>query len=213
MKRYVLVVVALIGVVLLAAPRARAQGDVAGFQQCPGPFALCAASTCTPTGNKIAVNAVGGPALFDEAVCTCPIFTSPGLADVKGGNMQGNCDPPTEVNGQSTADGIWSWYTLTNDIPQAINHWSRGNKQTAAPIQKCSAGNFVNCFSFACVRAGKIHGVEVASCYCPINESLAGGSATAPFVTPAGQCSLDICSQYPVGAPFPGPDECRHEDD
>jgi hypothetical protein len=126
--------------------------------------------------------------------------------------MQGKCDPPTEVNGQSTEDGIWSWYTYTNDIPQAINHWSRGNKQTEAPIQVCSNGNFVNCFSFACVRAGKVHGVEVATCYCPINESLGGKSAGPPFTTPAGQCNQDLSSQYPVGAPFPGQGQCNTDD-
>jgi len=135
-------------------------------------------------------------------MCTCPIFPGPGLADVTGGNMNGRCDRPTEVNGQPTPDGIWSWYTISNDIPQAINHWSRGKKQTEAPLQTCSEGNFANCFNFACVRAGKIHGVEVATCYCAINESLEGTSAVPPFVTPAGQSNPDICSQYPVGAPF-----------
>jgi len=204
MKRHRLVVAALVGIVLLAAPGVMAQGLLAGFRQCPAnfDFALCAASTCTPTGNKIEVNTEFGTAPFDEAVCTCPIFPGPGLADVTGGNMQGHCTPPTVVNGEPTEDGIWSWYTFTNDIPQAINNWSRGNKQTEAPIQLCSAGSFANCFSFACVRAGKIHGVEVATCYCAINESLGGQPAGAPFATPAGQGNPDICSQYPVGAPF-----------
>ena len=208
MKRYSLVVAALIGAVLLAAPQAMSQGIVAGLRHCPQDYALCAASTCTPTGGKIAVNTETGTALFDEASCTCPIFAGPGLADVFGGNMKGTCDPPREVHGQPTDAGIWSWYTFTDDIPQAINNWSRGNKQTEDPIQKCATGNFVNCFSFSCVRAGKIHGVEVATCYCPINESLSGGAAGPPFVTPAGQCNPDICSQYPVGAPFPGPTQC-----
>jgi hypothetical protein len=204
MKRYSLVVAALIALVLLAAPQVMAQGLVEGFKQCPGDFALCAASTCTPTGGTIAVN--GGTEPFLEAQCTCPIFPGPGLADVKGGNMQGTCDPPTQVNGEPTEQGIWSWYLPTGDIPQAINKWSRGQKQTAAPIQVCGDGSFVNCFSFACVRAGKINGVDVATCYCPINESLQGGSAGPPFTTPAGQCNQDFCSQYPVGAPF-GPGE------
>src|SRR5216684_739437 len=42
------------------------------FRICLGDFALCAASTCTPDGKKIAVN--GTTTLFDEAQCTCPIF-------------------------------------------------------------------------------------------------------------------------------------------
>src|SRR4029453_4032876 len=130
MQGYSLVVVALIAAVPLAAPQVMAQGTVDGFRQCPGEFALCAASTCTPTGGKIEVKTATGTAPFDEAMCTCPIFPGPGLADVKGGNMKGNCEPPREVNGEPTKQGIWSLYLPTGDIPQAINNWSRGNKQT-----------------------------------------------------------------------------------
>jgi len=209
MKRVNLGVAALIGAVLMATPQVMAAGRIADALVCPpGDFALCAASTCTPTGGTIAVN--GGFQPFDEAMCTCPIFHGFALADKEGGNMQGNCDPPTEVNGQSTKLGIWSLYWPIERIPQAINNWNRGPKQTVAPIQECETGNFVNCFSFACVRAGKIHGVEVATCYCPINENLEGQPQFAPFSTPAGQCNknTDICSQYPVGAPFTSLSQC-----
>src|SRR5262245_22195499 len=41
----------------------------------------------------------------------------------------------------------------------------------ASPIRM---NTFANCFSFACERAGKINGVEVANCFCPIGESLTG---------------------------------------
>jgi len=199
---------ALIGAILLAAPQVMAQGLVEGFRLCPGDFALCAASTCTPTGEMIAVNTASGTALFPEAMCTCPIFPGPSLADVMGGNMQGSCDPPTLVNGKPTDDGIWSWYLPTGNIPQEINNWNTGKEKSEAPIQVCSSGDFANCFSFACVRAGKVKGnVEVATCFCPINESVQGTSAGPPFTTPAGQCNQDICSQSsqhpPVGAPFP----------
>src|SRR5262245_56251737 len=45
MKRYSLVVAALIGaVLLLSAPRVMAQGLIEGLRWCPGEFALCAAS-------------------------------------------------------------------------------------------------------------------------------------------------------------------------
>jgi len=206
MKRHRLVVAALVGIVLLVAPGVMAQGLLVGFRQCPAnfDFALCAASTCTPTGKKIEVNTEFGTAPFDEAECTCPIFPGPSLADVMGGNMQGSCDPPTLVNGKPTDDGIWSWYLPTGNIPQEINNWNTGKEKSEAPIQVCSSGDFANCFSFACVRAGKVKGnVEVATCFCPINESVQGTSAGPPFTTPAGQCNQDICSQYPVGAPFP----------
>jgi hypothetical protein len=152
MKRYRLVVAALMGAVLLSPPQVMAQGLVEGLRQCPGEFALCAASTCTPTGGKIQVNTATDTALFDEAVCTCPIFPSPGLADVSGGNMKGTCEPPTEVNGQRTEQGIWSWYLPTDHIPQAINNWSRA-KQTEAPIQSCDSGQVVT--ASLAVRAGK----------------------------------------------------------
>jgi hypothetical protein len=119
------------------------------------------------------------------------------LADLNGGNMNGNCDPPSE-------NGVWSLYLPTGQIPQELNNWIPGKKQSAAPIQVCGSGQFANCFSFACTRAGKVKGnLEVATCICPINESLEGTSAGPPFATPAGQCNQDICSQTPVGAPFP----------
>ena len=71
-------------------------------------------------------------------------------------------------------------------------------------MQECQTGDFANCFSFACTRSGKVTGnQEVATCTCPINESLEGEPAGAPFETPAGQCNPDICSQLPVGAAFP----------
>ncbi len=50
MLRYALVLSSLIGAILLAVPQVMSQGIVAGFRFCPGDFALCAASICTPTG-------------------------------------------------------------------------------------------------------------------------------------------------------------------
>ena len=48
------------------------------LQICEGKYALCAASTCMPTGGTIAVNvASGGTALFPEAACTGPYSTGP----------------------------------------------------------------------------------------------------------------------------------------
>lgn len=73
------------------------------FQFCPGPYALCAASICTPTGNTIKVN--GSNSLFREADCTCPVFSGVSVADVNGGNMQGSCKPPSD-------DGVWSLYWI-----------------------------------------------------------------------------------------------------
>ena len=203
MLRYALVLSALSGMVLLAAPQVRAQGFPHDFKFCLGDFALCAASTCTPTGGTITVNTATGTAPFPAAQCICPIFNGPAIGDLNGGNMQGSCDPPPN-------NGIWSMYALHGHIPQAINDWSRSTRQSAAPAQVCPAdldlgSQSANCFSFACVRAGKIRGVDVAVCTCPLGESLEGTpiQPNTAFVTQAGQCDEGICSQHPVSGPLP----------
>jgi hypothetical protein len=112
------------------------------------------------------------------------------------------------VNGVPVDDGIWSLYSPTFEIPQQINNWNQGKIKSFAPPNSCAASatnTFANCFSFACVRAGMINGVAVATCFCPIGEDLTGGGVDpgTPFDTQAGQGSANICSQIPVGAPFP----------
>ncbi|MBV8827721.1 MAG: hypothetical protein JO108_00685 [Acidobacteriaceae bacterium] len=170
------------------------------FRICVGDYALCAASTCMRDGKKIAVN--NTTTLFDEAQCTCPIFSGASIADVVGGNMKGSCQPPPD-------NGIWSSYSPKAHIPQAINDWKKHGPQAASPGYVCPATvannfQFTNCFSFACVRAGEINGVRVATCFCPIQESLDAQPVPlgTPFGTQAGQCQQSFCSQYPVGAPF-----------
>ena len=214
MLRYVLVLSSLIGAILLAVPKAMSQGTLEGVRQCPGDFALCAASICTPTGGMIDVKTATGTASFPEAQCICPIFPGPSIGDITGGNIAqplgpGHCfEPPTIVNGVPVDNGIWSLYSPQAQIPQEINNWNQGKKKSAAPPNFCPASTtntFANCFSFACERAGKINGVEVANCFCPIGESLTGAVVApgTPFGTQAGQGNEDICSEIPVGAPFP----------
>jgi hypothetical protein len=201
MLRNGLIACALLAALQISVPPAWSQVFRHDFTICVGDFALCAASTCTALpGVTIAVNTATGTAPFPAAECTCPIFNGPALADLNGGNMQGSCDPPPN-------NGVWSLYLPTGQIPQEINNWNPGKKQSAAPIQVCGSGSFANCFNFACTRAGKVKGnLEVASCICPINESLEGTPASPPFATPAGQCNQEVCSGtpgIPVGAPFP----------
>jgi hypothetical protein len=201
MLRNGLIACALLAALQISVPPAWSQVFRHDFTICVGDFALCAASTCTAlTGVTIDVNTATVPMPFPAAECTCPIFNGPALADLNGGNMQGNCDPPPN-------NGVWSLYLPTGQIPQEINNWNPGKKQSAAPIQVCESGSFANCFSFACTRAGKVKGnLEVATCICPINESLEGTTASPPFATPAGQCNQEVCSGtpgIPVGAPFP----------
>lgn len=203
MLRSSLICAVLIGVMPMVAPSSEAQGFPHEFRICTGDFALCAASTCKPTGSTIEVNTATGTASFPAAECTCPIFSGHSIADLKGGNMKGSCDPPS-------ADGVWSLYAPEANIPQAINGWSTAPEQSAASPFVCAAslglGNQgANCFSFACVRAGTKNGVPVATCRCPLGESLAGTpvAADTAFVTQAGQCDQSICSQHPVSAPIP----------
>ena len=223
MLRYALVVSSLIGAILLAVPPVMSQGTVEGIRLCPGDFALCAASICTPTGGMIEAKCEAGTdgcpngtRSFPEVKCICPIFPGPSLGDITGGNIAqplgpGHCfEPPTMVNGMPVDDGIWSLYSPQAQIPQEINNWNQGKQKSAAPPLTCPASpiamnTFANCFSFACERAGKINGVEVANCFCPIAESLKGEGVKpgTQFSTQAGQGNEDICSQLPVGGPFP----------
>jgi hypothetical protein len=65
--------------------RRGAAAEFYDFQICGGYFALCAASTCTPTGKQITVKtATGGTATFPEADCTCPDILGQSIANLAG---------------------------------------------------------------------------------------------------------------------------------
>ena len=195
-----------LSVVLLAlAPPAAHPGRAAefyDFQICHGYFALCAASTCKPTGGQITVRtATGGTATFPEADCTCPVILGPSIANLAGGNMQGSCEPPP--------DTIWSTYQPRPNIPQALTNWIPTLPEAAAPPLFCpkslGLGNqLVNCFSFQCDSQTYINNVPVVTCHCPIGESLAG-TAVPPntsFLTQAGQGDEATCAMNPVSGPI-----------
>jgi hypothetical protein len=176
------------------------------FRICSGYYALCAASTCSPTGKTITVNVSGGgTARFPEAECTCPVEAGDAIADVVGGNMQGSCQPPGRGE-------IWSLYDAKKYIPQEINRWVTTGPAAQAPLQYCSkdfnlGSQLVNCFSFACSDERYINGVPVVTCDCPIGEGLEG-TAVAPhtgFVTQAGQDDYTYCGDHPVGGPISMP--------
>jgi hypothetical protein len=188
---------------LLWLPVRPAAADGHDFEFCNGYFALCAASTCTPTGRTIKVNvATGGTARFPEANCTCPIFQGQSIADLSGGNMQGSCEAPT-------ADTIWSTYQVNKLIPQQINRWVASGTEALAPPQICPktlrlGSKLSNCFSFLCDSKRYINGVPVATCHCPIGESLSG-TPVAPstaFITQAGQRDQAFCAAHPVSGPI-----------
>ncbi len=187
-----------------APPLARADGTGGhNYQFCSGYFALCAASTCKPTGKHIRVNVTsGGTAIFPEVECTCPVFSGSALGDVNGGNMQGSCIPPGP--GQ-----IWSLYSPKKDVPQEINNWVPTGPKAAAPPQVCPASlgqgsKLANCFSFACDSETWINNVPVVTCHCPMGESFAGTSVAphTAFATQSGQGDKRFCFQHPVSVPI-----------
>ena len=199
-------VVFFLAAVLLAftppAARRGAAAEVYDFQICHGYFALCAASTCKPTGGQITVRtATGGTATFPEADCTCPVILGPSIANLAGGNMQGSCEPPP--------DTIWSTYQPRPNIPQALTNWVPTLPEAAAPPLFCpkslGRGNqLVNCFSFKCDSQTYINNVPVVTCHCPIGESLAGTPVPprTAFLTQAGQGDEATCAMYPVSGPI-----------
>lgn len=180
------------------------------FAFCSGYFALCAASTCKPTGRRIKVNVTGGgTASFPEADCTCPIFSGPGITDLAGGNMQGSCKPPVAKDGSV---GIWSYYAAHSHIAQELGNWVATGPKALAPPMFCSkslnlAAKTVNCFAFACDSQTYINGVPVATCHCPIGESF-DGTPVPPhttFFTQAGQEDQQFCAAHPVSGEISAP--------
>ncbi len=170
------------------------------YQFCSGYYALCAASTCTPTGKMITVRVTsGGFARFPEVECTCPVFSGRGLGDLNGGNMRGSCKPPGD--GQ-----IWSLFSPKPHIAQEINNWVPTGPEADAPPQVCPRGgnHLSNCFSFACDHENWTNNVPVVTCHCAEGELFAGTpvAPTTPFATQAGQGKRSFCAQYPVSVPI-----------
>jgi hypothetical protein len=167
------------------------------FRFCQGYFALCAASTCTPTGKQIAVNTITGRTRnFPEADCTCPVILGTSIANLSGGNMKGSCEPGP---GQ-----IWSSYQVRPDIPQALTNWVPHLPEDAAPPQVCPGSlnnQYAQCFSFSCDTETYINNVPVVTCHCAIGATLAGLPAQpqSSFPTQAGQGDQAICADLPVG--------------
>jgi hypothetical protein len=197
------VVFGLAAVLLVFAPPTARPGGAAetipDLQFCNGYFALCAASTCTPTGKQIAVNtAPGATANFPEADCTCPVILGPSIANLSGGNMQGSCEPPGP--GQ-----IWSEYQIRPNIPQALTNWVPTLPEAAIQAQVCPAslnlGNqYAQCFSMSCDTETYINNVPVVTCHCAIGATLTGTPAASQssFGIFAGQGDEAFCAEHPV---------------
>ena len=199
MKKILLVVAAL-GIVLAVTylKMSKPESDKAeskttsGLTVCDGQYALCAASTCKPTGKMITGNN-GTP--YPEVECRCPILEGRAIADTKAGNMAGSCAPTDSKH-------VWSLFAPKLYYPQEASNFSNKPKDMKATVQKCDASlnlgdKASNCFSWNC----KIGVDGIAICSCPTGQV----AAATTFLTEAGQGNPDACSQYPVSLPIQNP--------
>lgn len=130
--------------------------SAANLMICNGEYALCAASGSTPTGKKITVKGK----VFAEGMAVCPVLTGRSIANPA--LMNNSCDAP--------AGKVWSLFSTVSEAPQAPS-WA------VAPLVKRTFilgkdSGMSNQWSFLCNKQAKpVNGVQLASCYGPINES------------------------------------------
>ena len=197
----------------------------AGLAMCAGEFALCASSTCKPTGKTITVEEDGGKTTkqYPEAVCKCPVITKEiaeqngsalvGVAGLNEGNMKGSCRSPGPGK-------IWSYFSENITVyPQEqpdgnfmilSGPVAQQSGKTSAGSQNCSAkgpAQGSNCWSYICtIDSNRTNGVKTATCRCPYGEGLFGQKAKGDrgYVTFAGSTWYDpaaACKMLPVGYP------------
>jgi hypothetical protein len=166
---------------------------------CKGKYALCAASTCKPTGKTITTN---NGVTYPEVECKCPVLDGPSIADTSAGVMKGSCsvDDPTKQ--------VWSLFAPRFHYPQEANNFVQTPKSaTRAKVQACPgavAEGSANCWGMMCrYEKDPINGTTVARCSCPINQIAKG----TEFLTEAGQGDPIACVQHPVAAPDPFADK------
>jgi len=163
---------------------------------CDGQYALCAASTCKPTGKTITGN--NGIA-YPEVECRCPILKGRAIADTSAGNMKGTCAATDDKH-------VWSLFAPKLIYPQEASNFSKKPKDMKASIQKCDASlnlgaKSSNCFSWNCT----IGADGIAVCSCPTGQV----PADTAFLTEAGQGNPEACAQYPVSLPIKAQDKAE----
>ena len=181
---------------LLAVTALSVQAQTPEITTCTGDYALCAASTCKPTGKTITGNN-GVP--YPEVVCRCPILNGVAIADTSAGNMKGSCTPTSDQN-------VWSLFAPKLYYPQEANNFSSLPWKQKAVVQTCASSlnlgdKSSNCFSWNCVRGND----GIAVCSCPTGQV----PANTAFLTEAGQGNATACSQYPVSLPLQAPDKAK----
>ena len=152
---------------------------------CNGEYALCAASGSTPTGKMIAVKGK----LFQEGMAVCPVLTGRSVAN--GALMNNSCNAPPGK--------VWSLFSTVSDAPQAPT-WAVAPLVHRTFVLSKTEG-MSNMWSFICDKqAKKTNGVQLASCYGPINES----PATNGHIKPGAKIITDapVGVLNPVGGNF-----------
>jgi hypothetical protein len=181
---------------ILATTTVMAQTKTPEITTCKGDYALCAASTCKPTGRTITGNT--GVA-YPEVECRCPILNGVAIADTSAGNMKGTCAPTSNKH-------VWSLFAPKLYYPQEANNFSSLPWKQKAVVQACASSlnlgdKSSNCFSWNCVRGND----GIAICSCPTGQI----PANTAFLTEAGQGDTAACSQYPVSLPLQAPDKLK----
>lgn len=162
---------------------------------CTGNYALCAASTCEPTGNMMTTN---DGKTYPEMRCTCPVLNGLSIADTSEGLMQGTCDVDNEFV------DVWSLFAPKFYYPQEASDFVQEPKEaTRVTAQNCPgelAPESVNCWGMPCTYEPElINGTLVASCTCPSRQIAKG----TDFLIEAGQGDPSYCAKHPVSAPNP----------
>ena len=130
--------------------------SAADLMICNGEYALCAASGSTPTGKTITVKGK----VFQEGMAVCPVLTGRSIAN--GALMNNSCDAP--------AGKVWSLFSTVSEAPQAPT-WAVAPLVHRTFVLSKTEG-MSNMWSFICDKqTKKTNGVQLASCYGPINES------------------------------------------
>ena len=155
------------------------------LMMCNGEYALCAASGSTPTGKSITVKGK----VFQEGMAVCPILKGRSVAN--GALMNNSCDAP--------AGKVWSLFSTVSEAPQAPS-WAVAPLVSRSFILGKDSG-MSNQWSFLCDKqAKKTNGVQLASCYGPLNES----PATNGHIKPGAKIVTDapVGVLNPVGGNF-----------
>jgi len=155
---------------------------------CHVPYALCAASGTTPTGNKIVVNGT----TFDEGMSVCPVMTGDSVADLY--LMNGSCD--------SQPGWVWSLFAPIQSFPQAPTWEVVTAKPRTFVTTSEPGGGMSNMWSYPCqLTRMTTNGVTLANCYGPMNESPAGGTVIGPGTKVITQAPVGVAN--PVGGNVP----------